>query len=223
VAIALAGAGAAAGRAGIPGRVVEVVRTGLCIVGGDVCRPADAQAAGLAPCLTDERQRGGRLGVSILLLHLGASGSWTVARRSDGSFLLTRADDASAGVAFGIGADLPGVGISVGASGHLDLSLAHGTAWELPSAAAAASVLASVRRGDDPGVPPTWRFGDAGLELTGKLGADVGGKVAPDREVPGALGLTALGALAIRSRPRRTPLLGPGVSVADARRLLSDR
>ena len=28
------------------------VRTGLCIVGGDVCRPADAAAAGLAPCLT---------------------------------------------------------------------------------------------------------------------------------------------------------------------------
>ena len=36
-------------------KVVAAVRTGLCIVGGDVCRPADAAAAGLAPCLTGER------------------------------------------------------------------------------------------------------------------------------------------------------------------------
>jgi hypothetical protein len=38
-----------------------------------------------------------------------------------------------------------------------------------------------------------------------------------------ALGLSALGALALRARPRRTTLVGPGVSVADARRLLADQ
>jgi hypothetical protein len=38
-----------------------------------------------------------------------------------------------------------------------------------------------------------------------------------------ALAVSALGALALRSRPRRTTLVGPGLSVADARRLLADQ
>jgi hypothetical protein len=38
-----------------------------------------------------------------------------------------------------------------------------------------------------------------------------------------ALAVSALGALALRSRPRRTTLVGPGLSVADARRLLTDQ
>jgi hypothetical protein len=38
-----------------------------------------------------------------------------------------------------------------------------------------------------------------------------------------ALVLSALGALALRARPRRTTLVGPGLSVADARRLLADQ
>jgi hypothetical protein len=202
VAIALAGAGAVAGGAGIPRRVVSVVRTGLCIVGGDVCRTADARAEGLDPCLTDEHERGGRVGVSIVMLHLEHAGTWTVAERSDGSVLLTSTDDDAAGLAAGIGADVPGVGISIGASGTADLSLAHGRAWELPSGAAAARILAAARRGEQPRTPPTWRFGDAGLELRGELGGNLGisrpgspsaiGHVG----VPAALSLTALEASA---------------------------
>jgi hypothetical protein len=174
VAVALAGAGAAVGAAGIPRGVVHATRTALCIVGGDVCRAADARADGLAPCLVGEDARGRGLAVTILSVHLGRSGSWTVARRSDGSVLVTRLEDDAVGLAGGIGVQLGPVA-DVGAAATFDLSLARGRAWELPSTAAAAALLAAVRRGDDPPVPPTWRFGDAGAEAAAQLGASLPG------------------------------------------------
>src|SRR5918994_5963919 len=58
VAAVLAGAGTAVAVPGVAERVVTTVRTGICIVGGDVCRGGDAEAAGLPPCLTRERARG---------------------------------------------------------------------------------------------------------------------------------------------------------------------
>jgi hypothetical protein len=38
----------------------------------------------------------------------------------------------------------------------------------------------------------------------------------------GALAVSGLGAGLVRARPRRTTLVGPGLSVADARRMLSE-
>jgi hypothetical protein len=177
VALALAGTGAAVGAealAEIPHAVVGATRTALCIVGGDVCRTADARAAGLAPCLVGEDVRGRGLAVTILSVHLGRSGSWTVARRSDGSVLVTRLEGDAVGLAGGIGIELGPVA-DAGAQGTLDLSLARGKAWELPSTAAAANLLAAVRRGDPPPVPPTWRFGDAGSEAQAMVGATLPG------------------------------------------------
>jgi hypothetical protein len=175
VAVALAGAGAATGiAASVPGAVVHAARTGLCIVGGDICRASDAAAAGLAPCLTGETAQGHGVAVTIFSVHLGRSGSWTVAQRSDGSVLITRLEGDAIGLAGGIGVAL-GPLVTVGAEATFDLSLAHGQAWELPSAAAAAALIAAVRRGDDPPVAPTWRFGDVGEEVAGFAGATLPG------------------------------------------------
>jgi hypothetical protein len=186
VAVVLAGAGAAAGGAAIPRAVVQVARTGICIAGGDICRDADAAAAGLAPCLTGESVQGRGLAVTILSVRLGRSGSWTVAQRSDGSVLVTRLQGDAVGLAGGIGVALgPVVDVGVGAT--FDLTLARGQAWELPSAGAAAALVAAVRRGDDPPVAPTWRFGDAGEQAEAQVGVSVPGASLTALEASGAM------------------------------------
>jgi len=192
VALALAGAGAAVGLDDLPRGVLRAVRTGLCIVGGDVCRSADAAADGLAPCLTSEEAEGRGLAVTILSVRLGRGSSWTVATRSEGSVLVTRLDADAIGLAGGLGVEL-GPLVDAGAAATFDLSLAHGSAWELPSNADAARLLAAVRRGDDPAVAPTWRFGDLGAAT----GAGVG------ISLPGA-SLTALEASAGMAEGVRT-------------------
>jgi hypothetical protein len=174
VGAALAGAGAVAGSPAIGARVAQVVRTGVCIVAGDVCRPADAAAAGLAPCTVADRRRGRSDGLTVVSVKLRESGEWTVARRSDGSFLVTRLRDSGAGVSGGFGVEAGPVGLLIGARGEALLTFARGRAWELPDAAAASRFLAAVRdgsAGDERRWPPTWRFGDAGEELAGSIGA----------------------------------------------------
>ena len=171
VAVALAGAGTVPGVADVPRRVVHAMRVGLCVVAGDVCVPADAAAAGLPPCLTGERLTGDGLALTVLSLHLAHRGLLTVARRSDGSVLVTRIEDHALGAMSGIAADVGDVGLTLDASGTYELSLARGRAWLLPSAGAAAGLVAALRRGDEPRPPPTWRFGDLGGELAGALGA----------------------------------------------------
>jgi hypothetical protein len=174
VAVVFAGAGAATGLgAGVPQRVANAIRTGLCIVGGDVCRPADAAAAGLDPCITSERARGHGLTVSLFAFRLGGTGEWTVAQRSDGSVLVTRIDDMRGGIGGGLGFELGS--LAVGISGSVDLRLAKGVAWELPSAAAAARFFAAIRGGEPNPLPPTWRFGDLGEEAQARAGIDGAG------------------------------------------------
>src|SRR4051794_26972794 len=187
VAVALAGAGAATGvAAGIPRAVVHAARTGICIAGGDVCRASDAAAAGLAPCLTGETAQGRGVALTVLSLHLGHHGSWTVAQRSDGSVLITQLQDDAIGLAGGVGLALGPV-VDVGADATFDVSLAHGQAWELPSAAAASALIAAVRRGDDPPVAPTWRFGDAGEELDASAGVSLPGATLTALEASGGM------------------------------------
>jgi hypothetical protein len=170
VAVVLAGAGAATGLDGVPVRVVHALRTALCIVGGDVCRAADARAAGLAPCVVGERETGGGVTLTIVSLRLGEAGEWAVAERSDGSVLVTRSEDARAGAGGGLGFELGS--LEVGLSGSADFVVGGGAVWELPSAAAAGRFLADVRAGRDPGVRPTWRYGRVGDQLSGRIGVD---------------------------------------------------
>ena len=69
------------------------VRTGLCIVGGDVCRDADAAAAGLAPCVTGVRSKRQDTTLDLAVVRLGGDGEWQIALRSDGGAVVTRLEE----------------------------------------------------------------------------------------------------------------------------------
>jgi Flp pilus assembly pilin Flp len=170
VAAALVGAGAVVGLGEVGTAVAYTVRTGICIVGGDVCRASDAAAAGLAPCTVHERSDGGGATVSLAWLRLGESKGLTVAARSDGSVLVTKSRQRKAGAGAGIGIEASPLGIEFGLEGSIDATIADGSAWEFPDAAAAAAFLAGRTH-----PPPTWRFGDAGEVLSAEAGATLGG------------------------------------------------
>ena len=165
VAAALAGAGAVVGLGAIAEAVASGVRTGICIVAGDVCRASDAAAAGLAPCTVAEHARGEGLTFTIASLRLGADDTWTAARRSDGSVIITHAEKRKVGGTVGIGVEASPLGVDVGVDGKLDYALGFGRAWEFADSAAAARFLRAEDREDR---EPTWRFGDAGAVLGGE-------------------------------------------------------
>ena len=157
---------------GVATAVADGVRTGICIVAGDVCRASDAAAAGLSPCTVAEHTRGEGLTFTVASLRLGADDGWTAARRSDGSMLITHAQTRKVGGSVGIGVEASPLGLEVGVGGKFDYVLGSGRAWEFPDAAAAVRFLRSEDRDD---VEPTWRFGDAGAVLTGAADAGAGG------------------------------------------------
>ena len=170
-------AGPAAGLAGVPGRVAGIVRTGVCIAGGDVCRATDAAAAGLAPCTLSDRLRGGGLAVTVLSVKVGGEHEFLVARRSDGTVAVTKVarDDlaASGGLGFEAGPWRAGVEAQAG------LRVASGVGWEFADAAAARRFLAEARDGLSPAVarwPVAWRSGEAGLATSGWAGLGVQSK-----------------------------------------------
>ena len=169
VAAALVGAGAVVGLDAVGKAVASGVRTGVCLVGGDICRASDAAAAGLAPCTLSDRRTGGGTVVSIGWLRLGEAKGLTVSKRSDGTVLVTRTHDRSAGAGAGIGLDASPLGIDVGADVSADFTFASGEAWEFPDTASAARFLA---RKSDP--PPAWRFGETGDVLGAHAGVRVG-------------------------------------------------
>jgi hypothetical protein len=209
VAAALAGAGAAAGVGGVGEAIAAVVRTGICIAGGDVCRDSDARAAGLTPCTLGDRERGGGGAVTVLSLRIGRGESSTVATRSDGSVVVTRLRDGDIGIAGGFGAAAGPLRLELGVDGRYSLVFTEGRAWEFPDAAAAGRFLA----GDPDATPPTWRFGDVGNEVVAEAGSRVGGLVLTGVE---ASAEAALGARTGRGRTTvyaRVRLEAPGPSV----------
>ena len=142
-------AGAAAVAAAVPGvgdRVVAAVRTGICIVGGDLCRTADAAAAGLPPCLTRERGDRQDTTVDIAVVRVGGHGEWQLALRSDGSAVVTRLEENEVGGSVGVGVAFSPVGVEAGASATLSAGYRSGRAWRFPDAAAARAFLDGARR-----------------------------------------------------------------------------
>ena len=172
VAATMAGAGAVVGLGTIAEAVAGGVRTGICIVAGDVCRASDAAAAGLAPCTVDEHTRGEGLTFTVASIRLGADDGWTAARRSDGSVLITHAERRHVGAKVGIGVEASPLGVDVGVDGKVDYGLGFGRAWEFADAESAVRFLRAEDREDR---EPTWRFGDAGTVLGAELSTGVGG------------------------------------------------
>ena len=200
VAAALVGAGAVVGLDGVGKAVASGLRTGVCIVGGDICRASDAAAAGLSPCTVGDRSTGGGMVVSVGWLRLGEAKGLTVAQRSDGSVIVTRTHERRAGCGAGIGIDASPVGIDIGAEVSGDLTMTSGEAWEFPDAAAAARFIAG-----DAHPPPAWRFGEAADVLGVQAGARVGfvtlgGAEASVQEVAGARVGRGLTTLYLRAR-----------------------
>jgi hypothetical protein len=168
---ALAAAGTAAAATEIPHAIAGSLRTGLCLVGGDICRPSDARAAGLQPCTLSETARGSGAVVTVMSLRVGEHGEWTVATRSDGTALVTRTTDRSAGVAGGFGAEASPLGLEIGVGGAYAFTVLTGRTWEFRDASAAARFIAE----GDHDRPATWRFGDAGSEVLAEAGASLAG------------------------------------------------
>src|ERR687896_427889 len=94
-----------------------VVRTGICIAGGDVCRASDAAALGLEPCTVGERLRGAGATLTVLSLRVGEEGEWTVASRSDGSVVVTESRSRAGGAAGGFGVEASPIGLELGVEG----------------------------------------------------------------------------------------------------------
>ena len=170
VAAVLVAAGPVAGSSGLGPQVARIVKTGVCIVAGDVCRPADAAAAGLAPCTLSERRTGGSFAVTIYSVRLGGGHQVSIARRSDGSWLVVESDDSDAGLSAGLGVTAGPV--RLGIDGGAGLTIAKAKAWAVPDEAAVRRLL-RLRDVDRPA--PLWRSGDAGLATFGWAGLGVKG------------------------------------------------
>jgi hypothetical protein len=144
-------AGAATTALAVPGvgeRVVRTVRTGLCIVGGDVCRTADATAAGLEPCITGERSSRQGTALEIAVVRLGEHGEWQLALRSDGSALVTRREGAEGGGTVGVGLTFSPIGLNASARVAVTAGYRSGRAWRFPDAGSAAAFLEAAERDD---------------------------------------------------------------------------
>jgi hypothetical protein len=163
-------------------RVVRTVRTGLCIVGGDVCRSADAAAAGLEPCVTVEHSTRQETTLDVAVIRLGGSGEWQLALQSDGGAVVTRLAEAEGGGTVGVGLTFSPVGLDAGALLALTAGYRGGKAWRFRDAASALAFLERAKR--DGAVagsrPPDIRWdglagsGDAEVEAAIAGLADVG-------------------------------------------------
>lgn len=168
VATAFAVVAPAAGLAGVPAQVSQVVRTGVCIVGGDICRASDAAAAGLRPCTLSDERRGGGAAVTILSVRLGGDHQWLVARRSDGSVAVAKVAREDVGASGGLGYELGP--LKLGVEGEAGLRVAAGVGWEFPDAAEARRFLEAAHYGLSGATarwPAAWRSGEAGLAVSG--------------------------------------------------------
>jgi hypothetical protein len=131
---------------GVGERVVATVRTGICIVGGDVCRPADAAAAGLDPCVTGERSRRHDTTLDIAVVRLGGGGEWQLALQSDGAATVSHLSQSEAGGTVGVGLTFSPAGLEAGGNAALTARFRSGRAWRFPDAASAAAFLEGAQR-----------------------------------------------------------------------------
>jgi hypothetical protein len=182
----LLGTGVALGAVpGVGGRVAHTVRLGICLVAGDVCRVADARAAGLEPCTVAQAVRGGGATLTVASIRFGAHDEYTAARRSDGSVVVTRAQDGSTGIEAGLGFEFSPAKVRVGADATLDVRGTRATGWTFPSPAVARAFIAGLpdSAGDEHRWPRAWRSYGIGDEAeaavtASALGHDLAGATA---------------------------------------------
>ena len=170
--VVLGGAGLLVAPPALGDRLASAIRTAICLVGGDICRERDARAAGLSPCTVREREKSNGLTATIAFVDLGGGELWSVARRSDGSVLLSVGSEEHGGVSGGLGLELSPLGVHLAADGAAGASFTSGESWLLPDEAAASRFIARLRAGDEP-PPATWRFREGGPTGEAGLGAEL--------------------------------------------------
>jgi len=146
VAVLAAGGAAAAAIPGVGERIGKTVRTGICIVGGDVCRTSDAAAAGLPPCVTSAESARQDTTLDIAVVRLGGHGEWLLALQSDGGAVVTRLEQNEVGGTVGVGLTFSPAGIEGAATAAATIGYRSGRAWRFPDAAAARAFLDGARR-----------------------------------------------------------------------------
>jgi hypothetical protein len=168
---------------GVGERVVDALRAGLCIVGGDVCRSSDAAAAGLEPCVTSARSEREDTTLDIALVRFGEHGQWQLALRSDGQALVTRIAGSQLGGTVGVGVSFSPAGVEAQAGAALVAHFNGGHAWRFPDARSAAAFLDRAMSGSPAGEPDVvWHAigsrvdGHAGVALAqlARAGIDAG-------------------------------------------------
>lgn len=176
VAALLAGAAAVASPPALAHALSSTVRTGVCIVGGDICRSSDARAAGLPPCTVADRTRGYGGAVTVATFRFGDRGQYTVAQRSDGTVGVVVDHTPSAASTFGVGVTAEPVGLDVGAGASLEYSIGIKAGWEFADAARARDFVQRL-----PGSalhphahPAAWRTVELGDRGVAAIGATLG-------------------------------------------------
>jgi hypothetical protein len=143
-------AGGAAAAAAVPGvgeRLVTTVRTGICIVGGDLCRSGDAAAAGLPPCVTSARSDRQDTTLDIAVVRFGGHGEWQLALQSDGGAVVTRLEENEVGGTIGVGVTFSPVGVDGSARATATIGYRGGRSWRFADAAGARGFLDAAQHG----------------------------------------------------------------------------
>jgi hypothetical protein len=157
----------AVGAPSIAGAVVREFKHALCVVGGDICTPQDAARAGLLPCPLRSRITGGEASVTAFSIALGGRATLTVTPQSDGTVLVVRTGQLSAGVELGPSVGWGGgVRFEAGGEGQVRARFQAGRGWVFPDRATANRFLEASLRDelDTRRWPPTWELVESGRE-----------------------------------------------------------
>lgn len=194
---------------GVGERVVDAVRTAICIVGGDVCRSSDAAAASLSPCVTSARSAREETALEIAVVRLGEHGEWQLTAQSDGQALVTRLDEKEAGATVGVGLSFSPAGVEAGLGAAALARYQGGRAWRFPDVRAASAFLEAAMR--DGSVLAT-RAADVRWHALGGRTLGEAGVAIADLARAG-VEASATSALGLRSDgPRRTLTLDLGIA-----------
>ena len=170
-------AGPAVGAPSIAGRVVEEIKHGICLVGGDICTSGDARRFGLAPCPLRSETKGGEGSVSVLFAEVGGKWVLTVTPLSDGTVSVVRTAGVSSGLTAGaFGGNLGPLRLEGGPEGTVRARIQGAAGWLFADQATAARFLAhAVRNGADfKRWPSTWQSGELGSEVAASVGVTAG-------------------------------------------------
>jgi len=133
---------------GVGARVLAGLQRGLCAVAGDDCSRPTPVESDLPPCPLERGSRSELLSGVLGVVKLGAGGTLSAVRTSDGRVTVTLADDAVAGGELGAGVRMRLGGDPYSGAVHTSLvaTFTSGRSWTLPDTATAHAFVA--RYGD---------------------------------------------------------------------------